>query len=45
MVKLYIMELGFRTNPNKYLCLDHVWVVTYIRIVLEGFHDMFLEKR
>ena len=20
MVKLYVMELGFRTNPNKSLC-------------------------
>ena len=43
MVKLYVMELGFRINPNKSLCLDHVWVVTHIRIFLEGFHDMFLK--
>ena len=45
MVKLYVMELGFRTNSNNSLCLDHVWVVTHIRIVLEGFHDMFLVIR
>ena len=43
MVKLYVMELGFRTNSNKSLCLDHVWIVTHIIIVLEGFHDMFLK--
>ena len=41
MVKLYVMKLGFRTNPNNSPCLDHVWDV--IRIVLEGFHDMFLK--
>ena len=41
MVKLYVMELGFRTNPNNSLCLDHVWDVTHIKIFLEGFHDMF----
>ena len=41
MVKLYVMELRFRTNSNNSLCLDQVWVVTHIRIVLEGFHDMF----
>ena len=45
MVKLYVMELGFRTNSNNSLCLDHVSVVTHIRIVLEGFHDMFLVIR
>ena len=45
MVKLCVMKLGFRTNPNISLCLDHVWDVTHIRIVLEGFHDMFLEIR
>ena len=45
MVKLYVMELGFRTNSNSSLCLDQVWVVTHIRIVLEGFHDMFLVIR
>ena len=38
MVKLYVMELGFRTNPNKNLCLDHVWVVTHIRMVFEVLH-------
>ena len=45
MVKLCVMKLGFRTNPNNSLCLDHVWDVTHIRIVLEAFHDMFLEIR
>ena len=43
MVKLYVMKLGFRTNPSNSLCLDHVWDVTHIRIVLDGFHDMFLK--
>ena len=43
MVKLYVMELGFRINPNKSLFLDHVWVMSHIRIVLEGFHDMLLK--
>ena len=41
MVKLYVMKLRFRTNPNNSLCLDHVWDVTRIRIVLDGFHDLF----
>ena len=43
MVKLYVMKLEFRTNPNNSLCLDYVWDVTHIRIVLDGFHDMFLK--
>ena len=43
MVKLYVMKLGFRTNPNNSLCLDPVWDVTHIRIFLNGFHDMFLK--
>ena len=34
MVKLCVMKLGFRTNPNNSLCLDHVWDVTHIRSVL-----------
>ena len=45
MVKLREMKLGFRTNPNNSLCLDHVWDVTHIIIALEGFHDFFLEIR
>ena len=33
MVKLQVIELGFRINPNKSLGLVFVWVVTYIRVV------------
>ena len=43
MVKLYVMELGFRTNSNNSLCLDHVWVVTHVRMVLGEIHGKFLK--
>ena len=33
MVKFQVIELGFRTNPNKSLCLVCVWVMTHIRVV------------
>ena len=42
MVKLQVIELGFRTNPNKSLCLVCVWVMTHFRVVLRGIHDSFL---
>ena len=45
MVKLYEMELGFRTNSNNSLCLDHVWVVTHIRMILEEIHGKILKKK
>ena len=35
MVKLQVIELGFRTNLNKSLCLVCVWVMTHIRVVWE----------
>ena len=44
MVKLYVMELGFRTNSNNSLCLDHVWVVTHIRMVLGEIHGKVLKE-
>ena len=44
MVKLYVMELGFSTNPNKSLCLDHVWVVTHIRMVFEVLLERIWKK-
>ena len=43
MVKLYVMELGFRTKSNNSLCLDHVWVVTHIRMVLGEIHGKVLK--
>ena len=45
MVKLYVLELGFRTNSNNSLCLDHVWVVTHIGMILEVIHERILEER
>ena len=44
MVKMQVIELGFRTNPNKFLCLVCVWVMTHIRIVLGIIHERFLKK-
>ena len=35
IVKLQVIELGFRTNPNKSLCLVCVWVMNHIRVVCE----------
>ena len=31
--KFEVIEIGFRTNPNKSLCLAWVWVMTHIRVV------------
>ena len=44
MVKLQVIELGFRTNPNKSLCLVCVRVMTHIRVVLGVIHERFLKK-
>ena len=44
MVKLQVIKLGFRTNPNKSLCLVCAWVMTHIRIVLRIIHEKFLKK-
>ena len=33
MVKLQVIDLEFRTNHNKSLYLDCVWVMTHIRVV------------
>ena len=44
MVKLYEMELGLRTNSNNFLCLDHVWVVTHIRMILGEIHGKVLKE-
>ena len=44
MVKLQVIELGFRTKPNKSLCLVCVWVTTHIRIVLGIIHEKLLKK-
>ena len=44
MIKLQVIELGFRKNPNKSLCLVCVWVMTHIRIVLGIIHEKFLKK-
>ena len=33
MVKVQVIELGFRINPNKSLFLVCVWVMTHIRVV------------
>ena len=44
MVKMQVIELGFRTNPYKSLCLVCVWVMTHIRIVLGIIHKRFLKK-
>ena len=44
MVKLQVIELGFRTNPNKSLCLGCVWVKTHFRVVLRVIHERFLKK-
>ena len=42
--KLQVIELGFRANLNKILCLVCVWVMTHIRIVLGINHEKFLKK-
>ena len=42
--KLQVIELGFRTNPNKSLCLGCVWVMTHIRVFLGEIHERFLMK-
>ena len=39
--KLQVIELGFRINPNKSLCLVCVWVKTHIRMVLGVIHEKF----
>ena len=44
MVKLQMIELGFRTNPNKSLYLGCVWIKTHFRIVLRVIHERFLKK-
>ena len=44
IVKMQVIELGFKTNPNKSLCLVCVWVMTHIRIVLRIIHERFLHK-
>ena len=41
MVKWQVIELGFRTNPNKSLGLVCVWVMTHIRMVLGVIHEKF----
>ena len=37
--KLQVIELGFRTNPNKSWCLGCVWVITHIRVVWNVMKD------
>ena len=44
MVKWQVIELGFRTNPNKSLGLVCVWVMTHIRMVLGVIHEKFEER-
>ena len=44
MVKWQVIELGFRTNPNKSLGLACEWVMTHMRVVLGVIHERILKK-
>ena len=44
MIKCQVIELGFRINPNKFLSLTCVGVVTHIRVMLGEIHGRFLKK-
>ena len=43
-VKLQVIELGFRTNLNKFLYLVCEWVITHIRMVFEVIHERNWKK-
>ena len=36
--------VGFSTNSNKSLCLDHVWVMTHIRMLFGEIHGKVLKE-